>query len=62
MIKGQGLTVLEEKMEALDSDKNEVYKFLGCEQPNKISVKRVMGRVKKEYQKKTGSLNWAALE
>ena len=51
MIKGEGLTVLEEKMEALDPEKNAIYKFLGCEQVDKIDVKRVMERVKKEIRK-----------
>ena len=36
MIKGEGLAVLEEKMDALDPGKNEIYKFLGCEQADKI--------------------------
>ena len=39
MIKGEGLTVLEEKMKALDPNKNEIYTFLGCEQANKIDMK-----------------------
>ena len=56
MIKGEGLTVLEEKMEALDSNKNEIYTFLGCEQANKIDVKRVMERVKKEIRKRLDHL------
>ena len=47
MIKGEGLAVLEEKMDALNPNKNEIYKFLGCEQVDKIDVKRVMERVKK---------------
>ena len=34
MIKGEG----EEKMDALDPNKNEIYKFLGCEQADKINV------------------------
>ena len=46
MVKGIGLAVLEEKMKALDTSKNENYKFLGCEQADKINVKRVMERVK----------------
>ena len=33
MIKGEGLAVLDEKMEALDPNKNEIYKFLGCKHP-----------------------------
>ena len=45
MIKGEGLAVLEVKMDAIDPDKNEIYKFLGCEQADKVNVKRVMERV-----------------
>ena len=51
MIKGEGLTVLEDRMEALDPSKNEIYEFLGCEQGDKTDVKRVMERVKKETRK-----------
>ena len=54
MIKGEGLIVLEDKMEALDPSKNEIYKFLGCEQGDKIDVKRVMERVKKRNKKEIG--------
>ena len=50
MIKG-GLTVLEAKMDAFDPNKNEIYKFLGCEQADKIDVKGVMERVKKEIRR-----------
>ena len=56
MIKGEGLTILEEKMEVLDPNKNEIYTFLGCEQANKIDVKRVMERVKKEIRKRLDHL------
>ena len=52
MVKGEGLAVLEERMKALDPEQNEVYKFLGCEQGNKIDVKKVMQRVKKEVAKR----------
>ena len=52
MTKGEGLLDLEKKMEALDLDKNEIYKFLRCEQADKIDVKRVMERVKKEIRKR----------
>ena len=48
MVKGEGLEVLEERMQALDPDENEFYKFLGCEQTNGIDVKKVLERVKKE--------------
>ena len=56
MVKGEELTVLEDKMEALDPDKNKIYKFLGCEQADKIDIKRVMERVKKEIQKRLDHL------
>ena len=56
MVKREGLTVLEDKMEALDPDKNEIYKFLGCKQADKIDVKRVMERVKKETRKRLDHL------
>ena len=56
MIKGEGSAVLEEKMDALDPNKNEIYKFLGCEQADKIDVKRVMERVKKEIRRRLGHL------
>ena len=51
MIKEEGFAVLEEKMDALEPNKNETYKFLGCEQANKINVKRIMERVKKEIRR-----------
>ena len=42
MIKGEKLAVLEKKLDALDPNKNEIYKFLGCKHADKIDVKRVM--------------------
>ena len=39
------------KMEALDPNKNEIYKFVGFEQANKIDAKRVMERVKTKIRK-----------
>ena len=51
MIKREGLAVLEEKMDALEPKKNEIYKFLGFEQVDKIDVKRVEERVKKEIRR-----------
>ena len=39
-------------MEALDPSKHEICIFLGCEQGEKIDVKRVMERVKKEIRKR----------
>ena len=56
IIKGEGLAVLEEKMDSLDPNKNEIYTFLGCKQADKIDVKRVMERVKKELRKRLDHL------
>ena len=43
-------------MDALDPNKNVIYKFLGCEQTDKIDVKPVMERVKKEIRKRLDHL------
>ena len=56
MVKGEGLPVLEEKMKALNPEKNDVYKFLGCEESDDIDVKKVLERVKKEIKKRTEHL------
>ena len=52
----KGLTVLKEKMDGLEPNKNEIYKFLGCDRADKIDVKRVMERVKKEIRKRLDHL------
>ena len=46
-IKGEGLEVLEERIKALDSNQNEVYKILGCQQGQNIDVKKGDGESKK---------------
>ena len=56
MVKGEGLPILEEKMKALGPEKNDAYKFLGCEQTDDIDVRKVLGRVKKEIKKRTEHL------
>jgi len=56
MVKGEGLQVLEERMQALDPAKNEFYKFLGCEQANGIDVAKVLARVKDEIAKRMDNL------
>ena len=56
MVKGEGLSVLEEKMKALDPEKNDVYKLLGCEQSDDIDVKKVLEKVKKEIKKSAEQL------
>ena len=37
-------------MKALDPNQNKVYKFLGCQQGEKLMLKKVMERVKKEIK------------
>ena len=56
MVKGVALAVLGEKMKAPDPEKNDVYKFLGCEQSDDIDVKTVLERIKKEIKKSTENL------
>ena len=52
MVKGEGLEVLEERMKAMDPDKNEIYKFLGIQQADGIKTKKVFERVKGEVSKR----------
>ena len=52
MVKGEGLQVLEERMETMDPDENEIYKFLGIEQADGIRTKAVYERVKEEVAKR----------
>ena len=39
-------------MDALDPQKNKIYKFPGCRQVDKIDLKQVMERIKKEIRKR----------
>ena len=57
MVKSEGLQVLEKKMNALDPDKNEMYKFLGCEQGDGIDVKD-KGRGKEKVR----AVDWEAIK
>ena len=50
MVKGEGLEVLEERMEALDPEKDEFYKFLGVEQGRGVCKELVQQRVVKEME------------
>ena len=56
MVCGEGLEVLEERMKTMDSDDNEIYKFLGIEQADRIRTKNVFNRVKEEVVKRTKML------
>ena len=51
-MKGEGLQVLQERMKALNPDKEEMYKFLGVEQAGGIRTKQVYERVKEEMKKR----------
>ena len=48
MVRDEGLQVLEERMDSMDPDKNEIYKFLGIEQADGIKTKRMYEWVKHE--------------
>ena len=52
MVKGEGLPVLDERMETMDPDENEIYKFLGIEQADGITTKVVFEHVKREVGKR----------
>ena len=56
MVKGEGLAVLEEEINALDSNKKGIFKFFGYNQASKTDVKRVMERVKKEIRRRLNHL------
>ena len=56
MVKGKGLEVLEERIRVIDSDKNEIFKFLGIEQADGIKTKKVFERVKGKVNKRVKTL------
>ena len=56
MTKSKGLAVLEEKMDAVDPKKNKIYKFLGCQQADKIDVK-IYGKSRERNKKGAGPSN-----
>ena len=55
MINGEGLTVLEVRMEALDPSKNEIYRFLGCEQGDKNRHETSCGQGEERNKKEIGT-------
>ena len=56
MVRGEGLQVLVERMESMDPDKNEIFKFLGIERADGIKIKRAYERVKHEVTKRVRRL------
>ena len=51
MARGERLPVLNERMETMDPDNNEIYKFLVLEQVDGIKSKVVFERVKSKVEK-----------
>ena len=51
-MKGEGLQVLDGRLETMDRDENNIYKFLGVEQLDDIKMKQVYNRVKEEISRK----------
>ena len=56
IIKEEGLQILQERMNALDPKKNEIYRFLGCERPERIDIKKVMERFQIQMKHRTRKL------
>ena len=46
MVQGEGLQVLQERMEVFDPNRDEVYRFLGVEQSNGIKANNIYRSVK----------------
>ena len=51
MVGGEGLPVLDQRMETMKPDENEMYKFFGVVQADGIKIKVVFGRVKNKVEK-----------
>ena len=56
MVYADGLESLKERMKALDPEKNEHCKFLGCERAEQIDMEAVYERVRNEMAKRLQSL------
>ena len=56
IVKGEGFEVLGERMKAIDSGDNEIYKFLGIDQADGIKTKKVFERVKCEVNNRVKML------
>ena len=50
------MQILQERMKALDPNKNEIYKFLGCKQAERTDMKKVMERLWIQMEQRTGKL------
>ena len=61
MVRREGLSVLDERVETMGSDENEIYKFLGEEQADGIKTKDEFRCVKSEVEKRVKMLVNTAL-
>ena len=52
IVEGEYLQILNERMKTVDQDKNEIYKFLGVGQANKIKMKEMYNRAKEQISKR----------
>ena len=61
VVKGEKLAVLEEEVNALDSNKKGIFRFFGYRQASKIDVKRIMETAKKEIRRRMNHLTGLTL-
>ena len=52
IVRGKGIPALDERMEVIDPDEKEIYKFLRVEQADGIKTKVVFERVKSKVEKR----------
>ena len=55
-MKREGLQTLQERMKTLDPKENEISKFLGCEQAERIDMKKVVERIQIQMEQRTREL------
>ena len=56
MVKEEGFEIIGDKMKVMDPDKDDYYKFLGCEQTNGINTKKVVERIQEDVKQRTQQL------
>ena len=56
MVRGEGLTVLDERMETMNPDGNEIYKFFDIKQADGIKSKVILECVKNKVEKRVKML------
>ena len=56
MVREEGLPVLDERVETMDPDENEIYKFLGVKQADGMKTRAVFEHVKSEVKKRVKML------